>query len=362
MYIIYFIFLKLPIFQICLDVRDKGNQLDHFNEIFDLPSQSTLREDCSNFVSKLGNDEDEKLTVTSDIESILTFYCKNRNLHYERENGWIELLLPLLTLKVPKSITYNLFEAIRDTYVPQSCHKEGNAFHILRLLLLYHDPELCSFLDTKRVTPDLYCMNWFQSLFAATCTLPVVIYMWDYYFQQSDPFFIFFLSLIMVVNAREQVISMKNESRDTIARTLSNMPAALEAEDVSDFCSLAQYYCLKTPSSFRTDLMQYLYSGKDDQTTTISQALCLPVSVQELIENSSMEASNIDAVRFFLVDCRPVEQYNAGHLPTAFHLDCNLMLQEPSAFATAVQGLLSAQKQSLAANSSAGKLNLNKLW
>lgn len=88
----------------------------------------------------------------------------------------------------------------------------------------------------------------------------------------------------------------------------------------------------------------------------VSQALCLPVSVQELVENSSIEANNVDAVRFFLVDCRPVEQYNAGHLPTAFHLDCNLMLQEPSAFATAVQGLLSAQKQALAVNSSAGMI------
>lgn len=179
-----------------------------------------------------------------------------------RHNGWIEILLPILTLKVPKSTTYNLFEAIRDTFIPQSCEKDGNAFHILRLLLLYHDPELCSFLDTKRITPEHYCLTWFQSLFAATCSLPVVINMWDYYFQQSDPFFIFFLSLIMVVNAREQIICMKNESREKIITSLSNMPCGLEADDVSDFCSLAQYYALKTPMSFRNDLMQTIYNGK----------------------------------------------------------------------------------------------------
>lgn len=255
---------------------------------------------------------------------------------------------------MPKSTTYNLFEAIRDTYIPHSCHTDGNAFHILRLLLLYHDPELCSFLDTKRITPDLYCLTWFQSLFAATCNLPVVINMWDYYFQQSDPFFIFFLSLIMVVNARDQIISMKNENRETIISTLMNMPCALEAEDVSDFCSLAQYYAMKTPVSFRTDLMQVLYNGKGEDSAIVSQALCLPVSVHELVDNIASETTNVDAVRFFLVDCRPVEQYNAGHLHTAFHLDCNLMLSEPSAFATAVQGLLSAQKQAIAINSSAG--------
>lgn len=349
--------LRAQVWQICLDVQDEGDQLMHFNEIFDLSNQSVLREDCQQCVLKLGNDDEDKVSVISDLESILTFYCKSRNLKYERHNGWIELLLPLIALKVPKSKVYNLFEAIRDTYIPQSCHKNGNAFHVLRLLLLYHDPELCSFLDTKRITPDLYCLTWFQSLFAATCSLPVVLSMWDLYFQQSDPFFVFFLSLIMVVNARDQIISMKNEPKQVIVDTISNMPCALEAEDVADFCSLAQYYTMKTPVSFRTDLMQNLYKtigeiGEDN--AVVSQALCLPVSAHELVENASMETSNIDAVRFFLVDCRPAEQYNAGHLPTAFHLDCNLMLQEPSAFATAVQGLLSAQRQALAANSNAG--------
>ena len=63
----------------------------------------------------------------------------------------------------------------------------------------------------------------------------------------------------------------------------------------------------------------------------LSQALCLPVSTSELVENVEenefFEGSEepIERVRFFLVDCRPAEQYNAGHLPTAFHLDCNLV-------------------------------------
>ncbi|XP_060531576.1 TBC1 domain family member 23 isoform X1 [Cylas formicarius] len=346
--------LRSEVWQICLDVRDKGNQLDHFNEVYDLPNQKILREDCTNFVAKLGNDEDDKLSVISDLESVITYYCKSRNIPYARNNGWLELLLPILTLKVPKSTIYNLFEAIRDMFIPQSCEKNGNAFHIVRLLLLYHDPELCSFLDTKRITPENYCLVWFQSLFAATCGLEVVINMWDYYFQQSDPFFIFFLSLIMVVNARDQIISLKEESKENIITILSNMPCGLEADDVADFCSLAQYYALKTPMSFRNDLMQTMYSDKNDSPVLISQALCLPVSVRELVENTERGSMNIDAVSFFLVDCRPVEHYNAGHLPTAFHLDCNLMLQEPSSFATAVQGLLSAQKQALAHKSSAG--------
>jgi hypothetical protein len=33
-------------------------------------------------------------------------------------------------------------------------------YHLFRLLLLYHDPELCSFFDTRKITPDLYAHAW----------------------------------------------------------------------------------------------------------------------------------------------------------------------------------------------------------
>lgn len=348
--------LRPDVWQICLDVRHKPDQLVQFNEIFDLPNQTQLREDCNNFVDKLGNDEEEKLAVISDLESILTFYCKNRKLRYESNNGWVELLLPLLSLKLKRSQTYNLFEAIRDTYIPKGCVIRGNVFHVFRLLIQYHDPELCSMLDTKRVTPDLYSIAWFQSLFASTCTLPVVLSMWDLYFQQTDPFLVFFLSLIMLINDRDNILGMKDRTKEDICEYLQNMPAALEPDDVVDFCTLAQYYSMKTPSSFKTELLKALFGAQSDANsdTVISQALCLPVSVYELVENASMESPHPDSVRFFLVDCRPADQYNAGHLSTAFHLDSNLMLQEPVEFATAVSGLLRAQKKALEANSNAG--------
>ncbi|XP_059619051.1 TBC1 domain family member 23 [Phlebotomus argentipes] len=348
--------LRPDVWQVCLDVRHKSDQLVSFNEIFDLPFQRQLRGDCEAVVKRLGNDDEDKVSVVSDLESILTFYCKNRSLKYEQGNGWIELLLPLLSLKLRRSDTYNLFEAIRDAYIPKGCVKQGNVFHLFRLLILYHDPELCSMLDTKRITPDLYSQSWFQSLFGATCTLPVVLSMWDLYFQQADPYLVFYLSLIMLVNVRDKILAMKDESKEKIVEYLSNMPCALEPDDVVDFCSLAQYYAMKTPSSFKTDLLQTLFGAHVDSPLDpiVAQALCLPVSVYELVDNASMETPHPEAVRFFLVDCRPAEQYNVGHLSTAFHLDSNLMLQEPVAFATAVQGLLRAQRQSIEANSNAG--------
>lgn len=50
---------------------------------------------------------------------------------------------------------------------------------------------------------------------------------------------------------REQVLSMQEDTKSNIAEFLTLLPAGLELEDVPDFCSLAQYYAAKTPSSFR---------------------------------------------------------------------------------------------------------------
>lgn len=42
----------------------------------------------------------------------------------------------------------------------RDCVANGRPFHLYRLLLQYHEPELCSFLDTKKITPDSYTINW----------------------------------------------------------------------------------------------------------------------------------------------------------------------------------------------------------
>jgi hypothetical protein len=71
------------------------------------------------FPANLGNEDEDKVSVISDLESILTFYCKSKSLKYEKSNGWIEILLPLIALKLPRSETYNSFEAIKNSYIPR---------------------------------------------------------------------------------------------------------------------------------------------------------------------------------------------------------------------------------------------------
>lgn len=131
--------------------------------------------------------------MVSDVESVITFYCKSRNISFTPDLSWPHLLKPLLGLQLPRSDLYNCFYAFMNKYIPRSerlfliilhfplrkrreieiwiltgvshvhfrdCVPKGRPFHLYRLLLQYHEPELCSFLDTKKITPDSYAINW----------------------------------------------------------------------------------------------------------------------------------------------------------------------------------------------------------
>lgn len=95
------------------------NGLERFNEIFDLTNQSKLREDCNILVEKLDNEEEDKVSILSDLESLVTYYCKIHHLNYEPNSGWFHIITPLVSLKLPKDELYSYFSAILDSYIPR---------------------------------------------------------------------------------------------------------------------------------------------------------------------------------------------------------------------------------------------------
>ncbi|GFN99365.1 TBC1 domain family member 23 [Plakobranchus ocellatus] len=350
--------LRAEVWQICLGTVGK-DALSSFDGLYDMDSQSQVRSDCKALVDKLGNEEEDKVSIVSDLETIVTLYCKSRGLKYVPNNGWMDILQVLLTVKMSPSELYNSFYSILNKFIPNDCNRQGRPFHLFRLLLQYHDPELCSYLDTRRVTPDLYTMPWFNSLFGGVCNLKVCQTMWDVIFQHSDPFLELFMGLVILVNARETILETKEQSKEEVIEMISSFPQALEVDDVEDFCSLAQYYAQKTPQSFRRDYQLSMFGGsvvshkEPEDSPSLMYSLCLSVSGEELLQANRGTPFTEDAVRFFVVDCRPAEQYNSEHLTTAFHLDANLMLQSPEEFSYAVQALFAAQAQALAAGSAA---------
>lgn len=69
------------------------------------------------FTDKLGNEEEEKVSVVGDLESIVTFFSKSRVESYATDNGWLDVLQPLLALKIGKSELYNCFYALSNKYI-----------------------------------------------------------------------------------------------------------------------------------------------------------------------------------------------------------------------------------------------------
>uniref|UniRef100_A0A8C2CET5 TBC1 domain family member 23 n=1 Tax=Cyprinus carpio TaxID=7962 RepID=A0A8C2CET5_CYPCA len=342
---------RAKLWMIALNVSGKGDSLSSWDAALDLAEQTLIHNRSQQIIDELGIPVEEGRDLVSDVESVITFYCKSRNVSFTPDLSWPHILKPLLGLQLSRKDLYNCFYAIMNKYIPRDCVVKGRPFHLFRLLLQYHEPELCSFLDTKKITPDSYAINWMGSLFSSNCLPEVSQALWDIYLQQADPFLIFFLMLIILVNAKDGILAQEGDSKEDIIKMLEQSPALLEAEDIEDLFSLAQYYNSKTPLSLRKENHNLVGSSLvalKEEDMDLSQALCLPVSVPEILQANQLQP---EGVRFFVVDCRPAEQYNAGHLSTAFHLDSDLMLHNPSEFALSVKSLLEAQKQSLESGS-----------
>jgi hypothetical protein len=190
----------------------------------------------------------------------------------------------------------------------------------------------------------------------------------------NDPFTIFYIALVMLINVKEELLELREEPKEKVIAFLTGLPDNLQTEDIGDlFFLVQQHFIPNTPRSIQeykellfakigtsddedeqseTEEESAIGSVNDQETDDLAQMLCLPVQVSHLI--SCCSTSSVSSMRYFIVDCRPAEQYNNGHLSTAFHLDCSLMLQEPSSFNTAVQALLVSQAQAIEVGSAAG--------
>lgn len=442
---------------------------------FDLENQQVIRRDCESLLVELadslsanagGHSPDKDITRKaptevdllkwkSSFETTITTYVKARpEQHYVSGNGWLDILKILFHIDLNDLQLYQIFYRIVDRYIPKGLSErqpptisssqesaslaiDGNtvnndnnniphqnhshnqsqqqiqAYHLLRLLIQYHDPLLCSILDSRKVTPSLYAKDWFCSLFARSCSPNIGLLIWDTHFKMADPFLIFFAAIVMVVNASDEL--KQDMSREGMLEILKTMPGRLEANDIEDLYYLVSNHCTNsTPRSIRAyshlfflDTFENTYVGSDspspksdpksassvkqsndlsatdqqccrlqlDMKTTqltqrldLSRFLCLPIVPAEIfaIDAAHLESRRSSpttkrlksSLKYFLVDCRPAEQYNAGHLSKAFHLDCSLMLREPASFATAVQALFDIQRQVVASKSASGGQHL----
>lgn len=334
--------LRLDLWKECLGVSRRPDTLGTWSGPLDCDGQDIIHTQCQQAGAKLPFDEPSQQQAAKDMELVISYYCKTRNMRYSADYGWTDILLVLSSLNINKADLFNCFYAIVAKYIPRDCKSDGRPFHLFRLLMLYHDPSLCSFFDTMKLAPEVYLIPWFRNLFAATCGLEVVNVMWDLYLLERDPFLVLFLALVMILNAKELVMGSEGVSRDDVCATISSLPGQLSHDDVEDFFSLAHYYASRTPQSFRKDYHSLMFgSGRSGAAlaSNVSHALCLPISLQEVLDSNITDTNTEGAMKYFLVDCRPVDHFSCGHLAKSFHLDANLLLHSPTDFGVAVDRL-----------------------
>lgn len=58
---------------------------------------------------------------------------------------------------------YNCFYAVMSKYCLKDTTPDSASFEVFRILLMYHDAELCALLDTLRVGPKDFAQTWIRS-------------------------------------------------------------------------------------------------------------------------------------------------------------------------------------------------------
>ncbi|KAK4474581.1 hypothetical protein MN116_001721 [Schistosoma mekongi] len=413
--------LRPDVWRICL--RLDTQTIADFNDIFELENQSQLHEDCevasteifhrlskenslkqskilSSFTTDSDDDSDLEASspiaflpsaanISSDLESVLTHFAQTYCLKYNSSNGWVSILKVLFIVLKPtsRSELYASFVSFYHRFIATGENIDQNVSIVFRLLLQYHEPKLCSFLDSLKIGPDSYFIPWTSSLFSDFVSGDVIPSLWDVYFLKSDPLFGFYIGLLLIVNAKSVLLDQQfletNDENDSNTKTslpstndqilagkvrnmIINLPKPMCVSDLTSLVDIIEVFINNTPVSFRSRYLPILFGNAqlESERSVLSDALCMPITIQEILDAQSMCLQDYGLcnssttlpdgpsdLRYLLVDCRSPEQYNAGHLPTAFFLDSSLIMSDPLKFQNAIKFLLSTQERSLAAGS-----------
>lgn len=317
-----------------LGVTLKPNPLDDWDQLYNLNNQCALRNDCR----KLANELKNKRSVP-ELESFLTLYCKKRGMDYTKDVGWLTILEKIMLLNLPACHEFNVFFAFTTKYIPKDTRPEAQIFDVFRLLLQYHDPQISNHLEALHCSPALYCKNWFSTLFASDMSTDSCHELWKIYIEQGDPFLMFHLAIVFLINAKEEILQVKRGEKALAVQILENMASQLSVEDVPDFFQLALHYSEKTPECIRKDFHYIIFGANFDEEVRemqMNKMLCLPIPAIDLTSNDEMSSGSVN---FFIVDTRSNADFDSGHFVSSFNLDCVAIVDEPEKFEIALNSL-----------------------
>ncbi|CAI5739039.1 unnamed protein product [Peronospora destructor] len=324
------------------------------------------------------------------VVKLLTYYCKCRSIQYKQ--GMNEVLAPFLLLTeqregcedhVPlaEGVVFQCFYALIDRFLPHVfIDKEFRSlqcsFQLYRLLMLYHDPELCHYLDQHDMTPELYVMPWFMTLFARSLPPEFVFYLWDIFLLEEGPYLLHFVAYALVAANRKQIFQAEIAM---LPQVLSSLTFS-SRQELEHVCATALAISESTPRSFKRDLYSVCYGGFADTMVPFLDRLyacsSLQVYPEELVCNlqdrlatkgkermsvlpptaltgqdkpsddkdalnslksldsgwppllycsRNEDGDESTALKFIVLDCRPAAEYHKSHLSLSHHIYPSIM-------------------------------------
>ncbi|KAE8997647.1 hypothetical protein PR001_g19529 [Phytophthora rubi] len=322
------------------------------------------------------------------VAKLLTYYCKCRSIRYKQ--GMNEVLAPFLLLTeqrdgceepVPlaEGVVFQCFYALIDRFMPhvfvdKEFRSLQSSFQLYKLLMLYHDPELCHYLDQHDMTPELYVTPWFMTLFARSLSPECVFYLWDFFLLEEDPYLLHFVAYALVAANKDRILQAEIAM---LPQVLSSLTFS-SREELEQVCASALVISESTPRSFKRDLYSVCYGGFTDAMIPFLEQLyacsSLQVYPEELVRNlldrlatkakqkciapaapvvqeertsgddslnpllspssdqpPQLYSSGADdgeestALKFIVLDCRRAEEYHKSHLSLSHHIDPSIM-------------------------------------
>jgi len=277
--------------------------------------------------------------IRKSMELVLTEYCRRRHISYVQGMNYVLCPFYLLDLADSDEV-YCYFDAFIRMFLPNTfTDSEFGAlqciFRLFKLLLQYHEPELSSFLDEHDTPPEVYASQWFVTLYAQKCEIDILLQLWDELLLNRNPTFHYFVSLELLRSQKDNILNS----------CIDELPEVIGSISIPDKWKLrglvlkAEKTFLATPNSFH-ELLHKCITQKvvvdGALYTELLDLQALAIEPQELIEQFygdtmdhkeslkkgiKRKARELPRIKYFVVDCRPLEQYESGHLPCAFHLD-----------------------------------------
>jgi rhodanese-related sulfurtransferase len=203
---------------------------------------------------------------------------------------------------------------------------------VFRLIVLYHDPELCIYLDKYGVNFNFF-YQWFINFFINIIEINVIINIYDYLIISENSFNYYFLSLSLLYSWREIILSLnqKENIRNVIDKIfLNNIDISVNI--IKKSIVFENY----TPNSFKKYCSFILNQETiEDNYKQLIKNVCLPISFTDVLNklniDNNLQIKIDNTISFLVIDVRNKEQYQNGTLPNSFHLDPEI-LEHPNSF------------------------------